>query len=423
MLDDLDFTIALENEFYSVVDQKDFREHDAESIYDYLRIRTNLIRFSDYLKRYILRRLNINEPIHKYDIAFYQNYIINSFNENGVSKSFRETKSRTSAITKNWLTQASVKREVIFLLGFGLNMSVEDVSNFLINVQKEHDFNFKNPFEIICWYCYSKHLKYSDFQRLMNYYKSDLGNEANEDLDSTTEIRQMFYGIENEKDLLHCLLSIKIENGGKWFSITAKNNFEKLYNTVRAIIAKQYTEDEIFDAERKSRNYLERMSSSDKISMEEKLFRSEIIKKSARDFLPGDISDADIEKALCCGMPFDENGNLMKYSCSTLSSQFDNKRMSRKRLNDIITGKTEIDRFDLITLNYYIHAMNDEPNKNKRYLDFVNNTNQILTECYMGEMNVKNPYECFLMMCVLSDCPMGTYSDVLEMSFSADDSN
>ena len=107
----------------------------------------------------------------------------------------------------------------------------------------------------------------------------------------------------------------------------------------------------------------------------------------------------------------------MKYSYSTLATQFHNKRMSRQHLRDILIGKTDVDRFDLITLNFYIHAMSDEANNKRRYISFVESTNDILKKCYMGELYVANPYECFLLMCILSDCPMGTYSDVLELSY------
>ncbi len=417
MRNDFDFTVALEDEFYSVVDKKDFKENDAESIYKYLNNRTKIISFSDYLKRYILKKMNINADIGQFDIRFYQNYIINSFNNNSAPKSFRETSTKTSAITKNWLTQTSVKRDVIFLLGFGLDMTVDEVSYFLVNVQKEHDFNFKNPFEIICWYCYSRKLKYPEFLRLMDLYSNNSEQKDEYDFDSTIAIRDIFYGIKNENDLMHSLQNLKIENGGKSFSTTSKLYFDNLYNKIRKIIADQYNEDEIIAAENKAKDYMQKMSNSDKISIEEKVFRAEIIKKSARSYMFSDITEADVEKVLCCGTPFDEKGNLLKYSYSTLSDQFENKRMSRKHLRDIILGKTEIERFDLITMNFYIYAISEETNNNKRYIDFVNDTNSILKDCYMGEMYVANPYESFLMMCMLTDYPMGTYCDVIELSF------
>ena len=35
----------------------------------------------------------------------------------------------------------------------------------------------------------------------------------------------------------------------------------------------------------------------------------------------------------------------------------------------------------------------------------------------MGPLYIANPYECFILMCLLSEDPLGTYSDVLEVSY------
>ena len=50
-------------------------------------------------------------------------------------------------------------------------------------------------------------------------------------------------------------------------------------------------------------------------------------------------------------------------------------------------------------------------------MQFLNTTNEILEKCGMGELYVSNPYECFVLVCILSDDPLGTYADVWEMSY------
>jgi len=104
---------------------------------------------------------------------------------------------------------------------------------------------------------------------------------------------------------------------------------------------------------------------------------------------------------------------------SKLAKYFTIKRLSRQLIADILSKKTAVDRFDLMTLNFFIFSQNEkynEDNKN-RFIAFVDSTNDILEECMMGELYVANPYECFLLMCILSDSPLGTYADVWEMSF------
>ena len=81
------------------------------------------------------------------------------------------TSAKLSSLVNNWLTQASVKRETVFLLGFGLRMSTEDVSDFLTRVLREQDFDFHNPEEVIYWYCYRNHLGYYKAEEYKETYK------------------------------------------------------------------------------------------------------------------------------------------------------------------------------------------------------------------------------------------------------------
>ena len=41
----------------------------------------------------------------------------------------------------------------------------------------------------------------------------------------------------------------------------------------------------------------------------------------------------------------------------------------------------------------------------------------MLAECSMGELYIQNPYECFLLICMLAEDPLGTYADVVERSY------
>ncbi len=238
------------------------------------------------------------------------------------------------------------------------------------------------------------------------------------DIDATIGIRDLFFRIENEAELMAKLAEIKTENDGHFFSVTAKKHFDILYNKSKEIIADKYNEDEQAAANMKAADYLERMSSSGLLSFEEKSEKAASIRLSAKKYTAEDITESDVEKFLCCGVPFDSKGNMFKFSKSTLEKHFNNKRMSRQHINDVLKRKKDVDRFDLITLSFFIFAMENENENNKvRYIKFTDFINNILNECYMGEIYITNPYESFLLMCILSDCPMGVYSDILEKSF------
>ena len=414
----INFTEHSENDFYDTVDTETFQDEDAESIYEHLQSKIQLIPFGDYLKRYIFRIAGFDGRFTDIDLKEYQQIIVESFSENRTPKSFTETSSKLSALAKNWLTQRSVNRQVVFLLGFGLNMSDRDVSEFLVHAQRERDFNFKNPFEVICWYCYRNGYKYQKFEQLLEAYEALPVQEEYIDLGATIGIRDVFMTIETEEDLLRKLSQLKMDNKGRFFSYSARKHFDDLYVRSKEIILEQYNKDAVEEAEEKAKDYFFSVSYSTALTIEEKYLRSEKIRKTPKVYTLDDISESDVEKFLCCGVPFDKKGNLIKASKSSLAKHFNNKRMSRQHLHEILSGKVDIDRFDLLTLLFFVYAMDEKITNNKtRYIRFVDEGNTILNDCSMGELYIANPYECFLLMCILSDYPMGTYADVLEKSF------
>lgn len=414
----LDFTLNSEEEFYDTVDMSAFADDDAESIYAHLNSKMKLIPFGDYLKRYIYQKAGFDEPFEEIDIREYQGIIIESFAENCTPKAFAPTSSKLSALAKNWLTQTAVSRQTVFLLGFGLKMTTEDVSKFLVRAQRERDFNFRNPFEIICWYCYKNGYTYPKFEQLLESYEQLPMNAEVTTFDATIGIREWFQSIATEDGLMQKLAEIKTENNGKFFSVSAKRAFNSLYKETCSIIAQKYNEDEEALARRKANDYLDEHSNSVMLSLEEKALRAKKIRENFKTFTSDDITESDVEKFLCCGVPFDSKGNLLKFSHSALAKHFNNKRMSRQHIRDILTGKVDVDRFDLITLKFFNIAMDDaEMNNKRRYVRFTEETNKILADCCMGDLYITNPYECFLLMCILSDYPMGAYADVLEKSF------
>ena len=141
-------------------------------------------------------------------------------------------------------------------------------------------------------------------------------------------------------------------------------------------------------------------------------------KEKQKQITDKDVSESDVEKFLCSGTPIDKKGNLTKISVSSLSANFSKKRMSRQHINDITSGKVSVDRFDLITLKFFIVAHSNIHEKNiNKWWTFVDETNKMLEVCSMGELYIANPYDCFLQMCMLTDDPLSTYDSVIEKSY------
>ena len=126
---DLDYTEAAWESLYDAVDATQFLNQDAHVIYDSLKHRLKLRSFGDYLKRYIYQKAGLTGSFTEVPLKDYQSIIKSAFADNHTPPSFTPTTAKLSALSKNWLTQQTVRRSVVFLLGFGLNMSVSVVSS------------------------------------------------------------------------------------------------------------------------------------------------------------------------------------------------------------------------------------------------------------------------------------------------------
>lgn len=386
--DHMEFTENAWESIYNVVDGGYFQDNEADVIFAELMKRIRIIPFGEYLKRYIYQKRELKEPYNEVELKEYQRIIMDSFAATGTPQSFTPTTAKLSALAKNWLTQQNVRRNVVLLLGFGLSMNVADVNNMLKKGLREQGINAKNPLEVICWYCYKNGYGYDKFQELwQRFLDFDPDTILTTSLldDRTVNVRNNLFAIKDEQSLFTMVGALKTKDNKIRFSITARKCFDRLYEECRRLIARMYTDD---------------IDSKKVYTIEE-------------------IGAGDIEHVICSAVPVDHNGNLIPGKQSALNDQFQGKRLSRQQIGDILAGKKEVSRFDLITLNFFIYSQKVEEFEtiNQRYDAFLRSTNAILDECYLGQLYTANPYESFILMCILSEDPLVTYADVMELSY------
>lgn len=423
---EFDFTGAAWKSLRAAVDNDDFLDQDAELIYKSLQHNLKLISFGDYLRRYIYLKAGLTAPFNEVDIKEYQLIIRSAFEDNHTPASFVPTSAKLSALSKNWLTQQTVKRSVVFLLGFGLNMSVEDVNVFLTKALREPEINPKDPFEVICWYCYKNKYSYYKFAQLWELYKNTPANSLDMALiynERTIGMRNSMYSVHNDAALLAHVSKLKNADNIPLMSVTARELFMQLYNEARLLIAESYNK----SVEEKHRaamiEYMRKLSNNDRLYDYEKKERLERFRQQIKYYAVTDITESDIEHIICASIPIDRHGNLTPAKASKLNAQFAGKRFSRQRIGEILAGSTGINRFDLITLNFFVFSqkLNYYPDAKQRFSEFVRTTNEMLEKCHMGGIYIQNPYECFVLMCILSVDPLGTYADVWELSYENED--
>ncbi len=423
--DELEFTENAWEALYDAVDSTYFREKDADLIYHTLQSRLRVFSFGDYLKRYIYQKAEMEEPFESVPLKTYQQIIQASFAENHTPQSFEPTTAKMSALAKNWLTQRTVKREVVFLLGFGLAMDLKDVNQFLTKALREQGINAKNPFEVTCWYCFKNGYGYLKFEKLWQTYLAASVTAPDTDLlysEETIGARNVMYGIRDDAELLAFLSRLKTRDNRIRAGVTARRHFDALYDEARDRIAEMYNQTEEEVLHDTLSEYQERLSYNDRLFDYEKQRLLERKKEEKKVLRREDISERDIESVICSAIPVDRHGNLTPGKASALNDQFAGKRFSRQHIHDILTGKADISRFDLITLNFFVYSQRAEEfsSAEQRYGSFIDSTNQILEKCFLGPLYIANPYECFVLMCILSDDPLGTYADVWELSYETD---
>ena len=394
---------------YQTVDHDQFGDRDTELIYQSLEKDFQPTHFGRYLQHYIFKKMGMEGAYTDVPLKDYQTVIQDAFRDNGTPPSFTPASTKLSAVAKNWLTQQSVKRQAVLLLGFGLRMSAEEVNDFLYKALHEPMLNSQNPFEAICKFCYQRGYGYYKFRMLWQLYEK-------------TDPDQMMTAVTPEDaGLMRGLADLKKKTGSQ-YADTVYQLFLTLYDRARELIASQISAVGEEEARLKGRRLRECLERSSRYYDYEKQERVRQTENGGTVLTREDITESDLERILCSAIPTDSSGNLIPARRSTLNTLFEGNRMSRQHISDVLLRKIEPERFDLITLNFLIFSLRveEEPNPQKRYMRFIQSTNRILADCFMGPVYVTNPYECFVLMCMLSVSPLETYNDVIEKSYQAE---
>ena len=422
LLHDLEFTMHAKRAIVKTARDPYFRDRDPELILRALMDEIRSVSFGDYLKRYILGKKDYQDFCDGAEKTAELDYLCEAFRKNGVPPSFSPTTAKVRALAKNWLGQRVVSRSVVLLLGFALEMAPCDVNDFLVKALKESKINPKDPFEVICWYCYQFRFPYSKYQELWDKMSEETSSVQGKScmlLENTVHVRKDMESIRNEIQLLDYLSKLNLVDCTGRQSIAARKQFDELYRSACTAIADMKTEMEREDAGIKAIQYRDKLSRNDRIFDFQRNERIRKAKETYHRYTAEEITPADLESILYSAIPKDRNGNLIPMKESLLNIHFSGKRLNRQHISDILDGKGMINRFDIITLSFFVTAKETEKTDDirSRYDLFIKRTNNYLLKSDMEPIYVTNPYESFVLMCILTDDPLGTFSDVWELSY------
>lgn len=407
----LDFTMNAGVSLQSLVHKEDFSNRDSELIFKYLREHAEYVPFGLYLRRYIYRRMDMSADFKSVSDNTYYEIIKNCFIRTKTPYSFHKTSTTIKVLINGWLKASTVNRENVFLLGFALKMSVEDVSLFLTRAICDYDFNFNNPEEVIYWHCYRNNFPASHALKMIDKYNAtdvnslgvDYDRLSYEDISSSFLTRhQISWDGEmtipvidrnlighTDQDIIDYLLTLRLRNRKYKYSLTAYTQFCRILDEAKEEIKRERDEEQFMEAEY--------------IALKEKTANKE-------------VRSADIEKALYSAVPL-VSGNLKNITYSVLGKSFARHRLTRQRISRLLSGKAAVSRFDLITINFLLVAKKEQTNPILRYKNYVATTDDVLKKCFMGPLNLSNLYEAFILACLLTEDPICSFSDVWEMAY------
>ena len=381
------FTALAEQSLNKFIKSESFSsDADAAMINAYLQKQTFNVSFGRHLKRYICSHHDFHKNKHDVTNDDLYRYLCDSFKAHEIPPK----PAITQRNLKGWLTQRSARRATVFSLGFGLDMNAKDVSTFLVKVLNENDFDFTNKTEVVYHYCFRNHYPYSKAAKFLEDYP-DVNMDIPAENISPAQIR-------SDHELLVFLKYLEEKQSFETNQQKAFDAYLALRGEVTNLIADLY-----------NRDYERDMSFKGLFSK---------LRKTPRQYSPDSITDYDIEQALYNAIPLDNKGNLQKLIASNLKDAFRGYRLSRQRMSNIALRKQYVERFDLLTLLFYVCARKyDEQDNLLRCRSFIDEANRILSDCGMMQLYAANSYEAFLVLCLMDDYPLNCFSDVWEPSY------
>lgn len=318
------------------------------------------------------------------------------------------------------------KRDFVFKLAFILGMSDEECEELLTKGMNERGFNFKNPLEVIYWYCLKFNKGFLYVQQLIQKY-NDISVEIIENIDTNTVVvRKNFMerfqnnnlvNKDHENVLIDCLREIKQKYAINLVEDDVCNMrlYEEFIQTLTEVR-------ETIDAINENIKNLNDSANKDRKAEGAGIDSSRYIKTD------GTASLYDVAKFLYRDIPGYEKYNLKKYIADNkedafkdLSEELKTNRLTKERLHFFVTDDPKEKRYpqrkDLITilfLNYTSSDIywNEEHSKSDRLIDFQEFVDETLDRCGMAPLNPNNIYEVFILLCMYANEPLEVFQEV-----------
>lgn len=363
------------------------------------------------------------------DICLYLNEKYNTDSEGNVTLDI------TKAEFRRLIRSTTVcLRTKMFLLSFALHMNAEEMTKFLTDVLAEQSYNYRDPEEIIAYFCHTheEFNNYSEFLRIKNEYirRSVTPNPDNVERENYTWYAKivMTMQVSDEQDLYRFLLSNYANFKG--YSQTTYNEFMTLYNAalekteIQTLSNDEYLSySEVTTAEQ----LREREDRINKAIGMQKVTNTEQLARRMLQCIPRATTEkikSDGKKVVTNDFISIYNGeggqNSKKVQTTTLPKEITMNLLMKDRLDDLIRQIKPVDRKDLVFLKFYLLSLDLQQKDEYSALDyrvFMDECNEMLVRCGMSKLYPANRFEKLILISLVSSNPFEMFEDIIEASF------
>lgn len=389
--------------------------------------------FYDYIRKYMFdkwfkEKVDV-EDYYKVSDAYYKKKAMELFKENGVIVG-KDTAGTNDIIRKDMEghprgAYVNTTREKAFQWFFALGFDLETCEIFMKKALRERSFNPRRPIEVIYYYMFKKGMRYDNVDKIIEKYINRIESmhyEIKCEEIGTEELNTGLLLIETEDDLFRHLDKVLAASNSREGNIkkspTVSDIKEGKYIQQRAKTVYSSLFDEyVYNLQ--NYYYIEDDDAGEEVSEIDKKIKL-VVKSVEIGF-----TSKDEEKT---------KNYFSKLYMDKWEKFFDNRLTEdriKKRLNidvektddndDETPDEGEVTREDIITLSFlnYVYANDEEFEETnmmtpkEKAIDFVQEVDIYLYECGFGPFYYANPFEAFIIFCLLSNAPIDIFKDIV----------
>lgn len=272
-------------------------------------------------------------------------------------------------------------RRSIFAVAFALNLTPEETVQLFHKVYLDRAFDFREPLDIIAYYCLSNRYQWDKFEALLSQVPEVDGTDHTV---YTNVLENRISDLDSDLDLFSFLASHQ-HNLSKC-NVTAKGYLERLMQRANAFAQREassfWSQDQFEGSDRTSRS-----------------FTYEVITGVSPSGSTGTVSvfkNADLPKEIKNRFP--EAGSFSK------------KNSTYEELRKMI----------ILLYSYCFWYQVQHQQVEYDLDDYIAEMNATLTECGFSELYVGNPFDWMFLYCTLEEYPLDTFRGLLSEVIDSD---